>query len=179
MELGFQGARFEFFMLQISNSNIQKSSKKIPSQCFTLSLCKFSEQNTLYFGLSKNDKIEFSMYCSLLFIDDKISICHFSWAQSTNIFRSENLHTYRNNIVYGIFFLNLFKMFEFEISKVQNSASMEAELQMTALLMKVRSKLIYNEVELSRGIINWANTTLGHNQTHDWYHNRRCRYNSP
>jgi hypothetical protein len=52
------------------------------------------------------------------------------------------------------FFLNLFKMFEFKISKVQNSASMEAELQMTALLMKVRSKLIYNEVELSRGIIN-------------------------
>jgi hypothetical protein len=106
------------------------------SQYCTLSLCKFLEQNTLYFGLCKNDKISQKDQIKFPVTVHGLQNFNLSFLLSPkyNIFWFQNLHTYRiqHYLHHDIFSKNL-ETSKFKISKVQNLATMEPELQMAAL----------------------------------------------
>jgi hypothetical protein len=70
------------------------------------------------------------VYCLSLITNDKISLCHFFWAQNTTYFVLKNYALIEYNIVYVlVIFSEYFEMLEFKISKLQNSVPMEPKLQ--------------------------------------------------
>jgi hypothetical protein len=135
VELGLEGTRFGFQFLSFENFKFRcfkKIRKNVDVENVVLYHCvNFHRKNTLYFRLSKNNKISqkrqkrvFSVLFITIHGQENLNLS-FLLSLKYNIFRSKNLYTHRiQHSLYPCIFSKFFVMFKFEILELQNLASL-------------------------------------------------------